>query len=108
MSPEGFENLLVIVLGFAVGGLLSSAYQIVADRPASFAILTRASRAIACAHLPLLVFAAPYLIVRALAAGAGEGPRDVFGVALATLFAAFWSLMSGTVVLLAMQALGVV
>ena len=53
--------------------------------------------------MPFLVFAAPFIIMRNTIRGAAiEGRRFGFAV-LATLLAGFWSLMSGTVVVMAFR-----
>ncbi len=116
MSPEALvyglvwsnslNSLLALALGFGLAGLLSSGYQVLNERPASFRLLERAERRQALAALPFLMFAAPFIIVNAIlrASRAGGGG---FGFAmLATVLAGFWSLMSGTLVVMALQAAG--
>ena len=57
------------------------------------------------AAIPLLIFSAPYLIMRNTLRGRRiEGRRAEFVMA-ATVIAGLWSLMSGTVVVMALQAL---
>ena len=60
----------------------------------------------AFAAVPLLMVAAPFLIMRnTLIGGAREGRRFEF-VFLATLIAGFWSLMSGLALVTTLQACG--
>jgi len=105
MPPDALESFLSLALGFAVAGLVSAAYQAVAARPASFRLLHEASRPLALAAVPLLVFAAPFIIMRNTMRGRRiEGRRFEF-VMLATILAGIWSLMSGTAVVTALRAL---
>lgn len=106
MSVEAFQSFLALAFGFAFAGLISSGYQLVAARPASFRMLQSGRRAAALAAVPFLVFAAPFIIGRSILRGGGAGPQRVEIVMMATVVAGFWSLMSGTVVVMAVQALG--
>jgi hypothetical protein len=116
MSPEGLvlallwsdsiHSLLALGIGFAFAGMLSSGYQLVTLEPASFQVLHDGERNKALAAVPFLVFAAPYIIVRNVL----RSPRRVGGnfgfAAIVAFLAGFWSLMSGTVVVMTLQALG--
>jgi hypothetical protein len=98
MAPETIGSLLSLAMGFAFAGLIASGYQALARRPLSFRLIERQRRAAALMAVPLLVFAAPFIIMRhTLKAAHVEGGNAGF-VALATALAGFWSLMSGTVV----------
>jgi hypothetical protein len=55
--------------------------------------------------VPLLIFAAPFLIIRNTIRGRRIEGRPVAFVALATVIAGFWSLMSGTLVAAAAREL---
>ena len=57
------------------------------------------------AAIPLLLFAAPYIIMRNTIRGRRIEGRRAEIVMLATIIAGLWSLMSGTVVVLALQTL---
>jgi hypothetical protein len=57
--------------------------------------------------VPLLAFAAPFIIMRNTIRGRRLEDRRIGVVMLATLIAGFWSLMSGTVVVMALAAFGV-
>jgi len=100
--------LLALALGFAVSGLCSSAYRLVTDRLPSFGLLTAGPRATAFAAVPLLIVAAPFLIMRNTLAGSGTPGRRFEFVFLATVIAGFWSFMSGLVLVMTLQACGLI
>lgn len=106
MSPQSVESLLTLALGFAVAGLLASAYQLVAKRPASFHLLAGGPQPATFAAVPFLVFAAPFIILRNTIRGRRIERRRFEFVMLSTILASFWSLMSGTVVMMVLHALG--
>ena len=107
MSLESLQNLISVALGFAIAGSFASGYQLLTNRLPSFAQLSTGvtTRALAC--VPVLAFAAPFLIMRNTILGAIQDGRRFEFVFMATLLAGFWSLMSGTVVVTALRALGV-
>ena len=116
MSPEGLvfallwsdsiHSLLALAMGFAVAGLLSSGYQLMTLQPASFQLLHEGERNKALAAVPFLIFAAPFIIIRNIIRGRRIEGRNFGFAALAAIVAGFWSLMSGSVVVLALQAIG--
>jgi hypothetical protein len=108
MTPEALHNLLSLSLGFAVAGMLSSAYQLLTSRLPSFGLLANGPSPQAFAALPFLMFAAPFLIMRNTLIGRREESRRFQAVFVATLIAGFWSLMSGMVVVMSLQACGLV
>ena len=57
------------------------------------------------AAIPLLMFSAPFIIMRNTIRGRRIEGRRTEIVVVATVIAGLWSLMSGTVVVLALQAL---
>ena len=104
MTPEIVDSFLSLALGFAVAGLMSAAYRAITTRPASFRLLN-APRPAALAAVPFLVFAAPFIIMRNTIRGRlVEGRRFEF-VMVATVLAGIWSLMSGTVAMMAIAAI---
>jgi hypothetical protein len=106
MTPVSMQMLLTLALGFAVAGLCSSAYQLATSQLPSFGLLSAGPRPSTFAAVPVLMLAAPFLIVRNTLIGrAKEGRRFEF-VFLATLIAGFWSLMSGMVLVSMLQACG--
>ena len=106
MSPESIESFLALALGFAVAGLVSTGFQLLTNRPPSFNLLARGPRPAAFAAVPLLAFAAPFIIMRNTLRGAKVERRRVEFVMLATVLAGFWSMMSGTFFLMTLRAAG--
>ena len=106
MTPESVQNVLALALGFAVAGLCSSAYQLVTSRLPSFSLLSTGPSPQAFAAVPLLMVAAPFLIMRNTILGRRQEGRRFEFVFLATLIAGFWSLMSGLVLVMSLQACG--
>jgi hypothetical protein len=104
-SPDVMESLFAIAMGFAFAGLCASGYRLFRLRPPSFRLLEIGPTATRVAAVPLLVFSAPYLIMRNTLRGRRLERRSLEFVMLATVLASLWSLMSGTVVVMALQAL---
>ena len=116
MSPEALvlglfwshsmKSLLALAIGFAVSGALSHGYQLYTAQPASFRLLGEGDRRQALAHVPLVIFAAPFIIMRNTVRGrVVDGHRFWFAM-LATIVAGFWSLMSGTFVVMVLEKAG--
>ncbi len=109
MSPEALvlglvwsnslHSLLALAIGFAVAGALSNGYQALTAQPATFRLLGEGDRSQALAHVPLVIFAAPFIIARHVIVG----PRGFGFAMLATILAGFWSLMSGTFVVMLLE-----
>jgi hypothetical protein len=97
MSPDTVSNIYALVLGFAIAGLLASAYQAWAQKPLSFRLLSEHSGT-ALASVPLLTFGAPFVIMRNTIRGRAIERRRFEYAMIATILACFWSLMSGTIV----------
>lgn len=98
--------LLALALGFAVAGLISSGYQLATSRLPSFSLLNAGPSPRAFAAVPLLMVTAPFLIMRNTLIGRRQESRRFEFVFLATLIAGFWSLMSGMVLVMTLQAAG--
>jgi uncharacterized protein DUF6949 len=107
MSAEQVEHLFALAIGFAIAGLIASGYQLVTRRPASFRLLQRGPRPSTFAAVPLLAFAAPFIIMRNTIRGRRIEGRGFSMVMVATIIAGCWSLMSGTVVVMALTSLGI-
>lgn len=105
VSAESVTSILVLLIGFAVAGALASGYQLLTARPASFNIFGDGTRPAAVAQVPFLVFAAPFIIMRNTLMGCRIERGNFVPAMIATVLAGFWSLMSGTVVVMALQAL---
>jgi O-antigen/teichoic acid export membrane protein len=106
MSPESLQNVLALALGFAVAGLCSSGYQLITSRLPSFGLLSAGPSPSTFAAVPVLMLAAPFLIMRNTLLGYQQEGRRFEFVFLATLIAGFWSLMSGLVLVQTLQACG--
>ena len=106
ISPHSAEQFLALAIGFAVAGLISTGYQLVTERPASFRLLEQGPHPSTFAAIPFLVFAAPFIIMRNTIRGRRIERRRFEFVMIATVIASVWSLMSGTVVVMALQAIG--
>jgi hypothetical protein len=107
MSPEQFQSMFALAIGFAVAGVLATGYQVLTRQPVSFGLLERGPCAAAFAAVPLIVFAAPFIIMRNTIRGRAIEGRPIQMVMIATVIAGIWSLMSGSVVVMALHALGV-
>ena len=104
MTPEALNTFFSICIGFALAGALANGYQAWSQRPAGFGLLQEGVAPRTFAAVPFLVFAAPFIIMRNTIRGSRIENRG-FGFALmATLVAGFWSLMSGTIVVMALEA----
>ncbi|MBR1222932.1 hypothetical protein JQ557_33365 [Bradyrhizobium sp. U87765 SZCCT0131] len=106
MSPDVFNSLFSLLIGFALAGALTSGYQVLSDRPAGFGLLAQGVAPSTFAAVPFLVFAAPFIIMRNTVRGRRIENRRVEFVMLATVLAGFWSMMCGTVFLRVLQMAG--
>jgi hypothetical protein len=98
--------LFALSLGFAFAGMYSSAYRVFTTRLPSFSQLSTGPGVAALAAVPLLIVSAPFLIMRNTILGRRQEGRRFEFVFLATLIASFWSLMSGLVLVMTLQACG--
>ena len=106
MTPEAFNSLFSICIGFALAGALVNGYQAFAQRPAGFGLLQEGVTPQRFAAVPFLVFAAPFIIMRNTLRGIQIERRRAEFVMMATVIAGFWSLMSGTFFLMTLRAAG--
>jgi hypothetical protein len=106
MSPEQIQSFLALAFGFAMAGSVATGYQALTRRPASFRLLRRGALAAAFAAVPMLAFAAPYIIMRNTIRGRQLERRRMHSVMMATVLAGVWSLISGTAILSVLQSLG--
>jgi uncharacterized protein DUF6949 len=106
MSPDTLNSVLSLCLGFALAGALASGYQALLQRPAGFGLLQEGTAPKTLAAVPFLVFAAPFIIMRNTLRGRRIERRRLEFVMMATVLAGFWSLMSGTFVVMTLQAVG--
>jgi len=105
MSPETIELLLAFALGFAVAGMVATGYQLVTRRPASFGLLQHGPAPATFAAVPLVAFAAPFIIMRNTLQRRRMRGRRIETMLLAAIAASFWSMMSGMLLVMALEAL---
>jgi hypothetical protein len=97
LSPQTIESFFALAIGFSVAGLCASGFRLFSKHFPSFRLLEVGPVPARFAAIPLLMFSAPFIIMRNTIRGRrAEGRRTVIG--------GLWSLMSGTVVVLALQA----
>lgn len=104
IGPGSLDILRALMLGFAFAGLVASTYEMLAGRRLGFGLLRGGGMA-AVAAVPILLFAAPFVIMRNLLRDrTGGSPSAVF---TATMMAGIWGLLCGRLVLdAAMRLLG--
>jgi hypothetical protein len=106
MSPDALNSLFSLLIGFALAGALASGYQAFLQRPAGFGLLQEGVAPKTLAAVPFLVFAAPFIIMRNTLRGQRIERRRFELVMMATVLSGFWSLMSGTFVVMTLRAAG--
>lgn len=105
MSPQTIDSFFALAIGFAVAGMCASGYRLFSRHVPSFRLLEVGPVPARFAAIPLLMFSAPYIIMRNTIRGRRIEGRRTEIVMLATVIAGLWSLMCGTVVVVALQAL---
>jgi hypothetical protein len=105
ISPEALDSFLSLAIGYAVAGLCASGYRLFANHFPSFRLLEVGPAAARFASIPLLMFSAPFIIMRNTLRGRRLQGRRAEVVMISTVIAGLWSLMSGTVVVMALQVL---
>lgn len=98
IEPAALEALQSLLLGFAFAGFLASAFELFTARRADFKLL-QLGGLVAVASVPVVVFSAPFLILRNTVRGRRIEGRPFMFVMLASMIAAIWSMASGRVVL---------
>ena len=106
MPPDALNSLFSLCIGFALAGALANGYQALVQRPAGFGLLQQGVAARTFAAVPFLVFAAPFIIMRNTLRDARIERRRFQIVMMATILSGFWSLMSGTFVVMTLRAAG--
>lgn len=96
IDPSALSALQTLIVGFVFAGLLSSAFELVTERRASFTLL-ESGGLLTVVSVPLLIFSAPFIILRNTLRGRRYEDRPIGFVMLATIIAGFWSLCSGAV-----------
>jgi hypothetical protein len=105
IEPAAFEALQSLFIGFAFAGLLASAFELFTQQRADFRLLQSGGFA-AVASVPVVVFSAPFLILRNTVRGRRIEGRPFMFVMLASMIASLWSMASGRVVLDLLHLLG--
>ena len=105
LPPEVSVSLYSLALGFAVAGLCATGYRLFSDAFPSFRLLEVGPGVARFASIPLLMFSAPFIIMRNTVRGCRLEGRPAEFVMVATVVAGLWSLMSGTVMVMALEAL---
>jgi hypothetical protein len=104
LSPQTIESFFSLAIGFSVAGLSASGFRLFSKHFPSFRLLEVGPVPARFAAIPLLMFSAPFIIMRNTIRGRRAEGRRTEIVMVATVVAGLWSLMSGTVVVLALQA----
>lgn len=107
MSPDSMNSFIALLLGFALAGALASGYQALLRKPAGFGLLQQGAVPKSFAAVPFLVFAAPFIIMRNTLRDEPTQRRRAEFVMMATVLSGFWSLMSGTFIIMTLRAAGV-
>jgi hypothetical protein len=105
IEPAALEALQSLFIGFAFAGLLASAFELFTQQRADFRLLQSGGFA-AVASVPVVVFSAPFLILRNTVRGRRIEGRPFMFVMLASMIASLWSMASGRVVLDLLHLLG--
>ena len=105
LDPAASEALKSLFIGFAFAGLLASAFELFTRRRAGFELLEAGGLG-AIASVPVVVFSAPFLIIRNTVRGRRIEGRPFLFVMLASMIASLWSIVSGRVVLDLLLMLG--
>ena len=86
--------------------MLATGYQLATTRPLSFHLLGMGVRPESFLAIPVLAFAAPFVIMRNTIRGRRMERRNFIATMISTVIAGFWSLMSGTFFLMTLRAAG--
>lgn len=105
LSPDTIVSCFALAIGFALAGLCASGYRLVANQLPSFQQLEKGPMGARFVAVPVLIFAAPFIIMRNTIRGRRIEGRRLEVVMIATVIAGVWSLLSGSVVVTALQVL---
>lgn len=106
LSPETIQSLFSLAFGFAVAGMFASGFRLFFSHFPSFRLLEIGPVPARFAAVPLLIFSAPFIIMRNTLRGVQVERRRFEFVMMATVLAGFWSLMSGSFFLMTLRAAG--
>jgi hypothetical protein len=105
LRPDVLVSFYAVAFGFAVAGMFANGYRLVRSAFPSFRLLEVGSMPARCAAVPLLLVSAPFIIMRNTLRGRRLERRPAEFVMVATVISGLWSLMSGTVMVMAIQAM---
>jgi hypothetical protein len=106
MTWDSLESLVLLAIGFAVAGMIASGYKLLTTRQLTFELIAGGALA-ALPALPMLAFAAPFIIMRNTVRARILERRPIEFVMLATALAGLWSFVSGAVLVVALGAMGI-
>lgn len=98
LAPGTLEAFEALVVGVCAAGAIATGFEALTTRRAGFELL-EAGGPKAVASVPLVVFTAPFIILRNTVRGRRFERRPVGFVAAATAIACLWGLASGRVIL---------
>ena len=98
LEPQAVQAFHAIFIGFAFAGLVASSFEMFTARKASFHLLQKGG-VLAVASVPVIVFSAPFIILRNTILGRQVEGRPIPFVAIATIIAGFWSMACGQVIM---------
>jgi hypothetical protein len=98
LDADTIQAFQALVLGIAAAGMLATGFEAFTQRQASFTLLETGGRE-ALASVPLIVFTAPFIILRNTVRGRRFERRHVGFVAAATAIALLWGLACGKVII---------
>lgn len=105
MTTPVLYSALSLCVGFSLAGALTSGYQLLCRNSVGFSQMTGGVKVFSVAAVPFLVFAAPFLIMRNTLRGQIDQYRFQI-VTLATVVAGFWSLLSGSLIVMLLRYVG--
>ena len=105
IEPDALAMIHSLFIGFAFAGLLASAFELFTAQRADFKLL-QAGGLFAVASVPVVIFSAPFLIVRNTVRGRRIEGRPFMFVMIASMIASIWSIACGRIVLDLLHLLG--
>jgi hypothetical protein len=97
-EPHQLELFRALIFGLAFAGFVASGFQYLTNTPPSFALLQKGGWS-AVLSVPVVIMAAPFIILRNTLRGRRFERRSMFFVWLATVIACLWGMAAGKVML---------
>jgi hypothetical protein len=98
LEPHQVDAFRALILGFAVAGMVFSAWEYLTDKPPSFRLLEQGGWN-AAFSVPVVVMTAPFIILRNTVRGRRFERRSIIFVWLATVISCLWGMAAGKVLL---------